>query len=140
MPSNLELAKAHKFNSCSTYLSMVCKASKPLDLIWKRRMGIRGDAVFVCINQPTCQEHVREEHISKPAWKKLRLGETEREREREREREWRERRERRGRDPFLHVHHPLGPFIKAGPPLDLSFWSFLTFLHHGIEEVERHLL
>ena len=32
--------------------------------------------------------------------------------------------------------------IKAGPPppLDLSFWSFSTFLHHGIEEVERHLL
>ena len=26
------------------------------------------------------------------------------------------------------------------PPLDLSFWSFLTFLHHGIQEVERHLL
>ena len=25
-------------------------------------------------------------------------------------------------------------------PLDLSFWSFLTFLHHGIEEVKRHLL
>ena len=25
-------------------------------------------------------------------------------------------------------------------PLDLSFWSFSTFLHHGIEEVERHLL
>ena len=25
-------------------------------------------------------------------------------------------------------------------PLDLSFWSFFTFLHHGIEEVERHLL
>ena len=25
-------------------------------------------------------------------------------------------------------------------PLDLSFWSFLTFLYHGIEEVERHLL
>ena len=25
-------------------------------------------------------------------------------------------------------------------PLDLSFWSLLTFLHHGIEEVERHLL
>ena len=25
-------------------------------------------------------------------------------------------------------------------PLDLSFWSFLTFLHHDIEEVERHLL
>ena len=25
-------------------------------------------------------------------------------------------------------------------PLDLSFWSFLTFLHHGIEEEERHLL
>ena len=32
-------------------------------------------------------------------------------------------------------------WLKAGPPpLDLSFWSFLTFLHHGIEEVERHLL
>ena len=30
--------------------------------------------------------------------------------------------------------------FKAGPPLDLSFWSFLTFLHHGIEEVETHLL
>ena len=29
--------------------------------------------------------------------------------------------------------------FKAGP-LDLSFWSFLTFLHHGIEEVEKHLL
>ena len=25
-------------------------------------------------------------------------------------------------------------------PLDLSFWSFFTFLHHGIKEVERHLL
>ena len=25
-------------------------------------------------------------------------------------------------------------------PLDLSFWSFLTSLHCGIEEVERHLL
>ena len=28
--------------------------------------------------------------------------------------------------------------FKAGP-LDLNFWSFLTFLHHGIEEIERHL-
>ena len=25
-------------------------------------------------------------------------------------------------------------------PLDLSFWSFLTFLHYGTEKVERHLL
>ena len=25
-------------------------------------------------------------------------------------------------------------------PLDLGFWSFLTFLHRGIEKVERHLL
>ena len=35
------------------------------------------------------------------------------------------------------------PFITCflrQDPLDLSFWSFLTFLHHGIEEVERHLL
>ena len=31
-------------------------------------------------------------------------------------------------------------FLRQEPPLDLSFWSFLTFLHHGIEEVERHLL
>ena len=30
--------------------------------------------------------------------------------------------------------------IAQDPPLDLSFWSFLTFLHHSIEEVERHLL
>ena len=30
--------------------------------------------------------------------------------------------------------------LKAGPPLDFSFWSFLTFLHHGIEKVERHRL
>ena len=30
--------------------------------------------------------------------------------------------------------------VKAGPPLDFSFWSFLTFLHNGIEDVERHLL
>ena len=29
--------------------------------------------------------------------------------------------------------------IKAGP-LDLSFWSFLTFLHHGIEKGGRYLL
>ena len=26
------------------------------------------------------------------------------------------------------------------PPLDLSFWSFLTFLYHGIAKVKRHLL
>ena len=25
-------------------------------------------------------------------------------------------------------------------PLDLSFWSFLTFLHHGIAEIETHFL
>ena len=31
-------------------------------------------------------------------------------------------------------------FLRQDPPLDLSFWSCLTFLHHGIEEVERHLL
>ena len=32
-----------------------------------------------------------------------------------------------------------GQFLRQDP-LDLSFWSFLSFLHHGIEEVERHLL
>ena len=35
-------------------------------------------------------------------------------------------------------------FLRTSPlrqdPLDLSFWSFSTFLHHDIEEVERHLL
>ena len=32
-----------------------------------------------------------------------------------------------------------GPLFKAGPPpLILSFWSFLTFLHYGIEKVETH--
>ena len=30
--------------------------------------------------------------------------------------------------------------LRQDPPLDLRFWSFLTFLHHGIENVERHLL
>ena len=30
--------------------------------------------------------------------------------------------------------------LRQDPPLDLGFWSFLTFLHRGIEEVERHLL
>ena len=30
--------------------------------------------------------------------------------------------------------------LRQDPPLDLSFWSFLTFLHHGIEKVEGHLL
>ena len=39
---------------------------------------------------------------------------------------------------FLIVFFSL-PFIKAGP-LDLSFWSFFTFLYHGIEKVEMHLL
>ena len=34
-----------------------------------------------------------------------------------------------------------GPALRQDPPpLDLSFWSFLTFVHHGIAEVERHLL
>ena len=30
--------------------------------------------------------------------------------------------------------------LRQDPLLDLSFWSFLTFLHHGIEKVKRHLL
>ena len=34
--------------------------------------------------------------------------------------------------------HACLPILRQ--PLDLSFWSFLTFLHHGIEEEERHLL
>ena len=33
-----------------------------------------------------------------------------------------------------------GGMVLRQDPLDLSFWSFLTFLHHGIEEVDRHLL
>ena len=37
--------------------------------------------------------------------------------------------------PTRHVH-----ILRQDPPLDLSFWSFLTFLHHGIEKIERHLL
>ena len=32
------------------------------------------------------------------------------------------------------------PFFLRQDPLDLSFWSFSTFLHHGIEKVEGHLL
>ena len=35
---------------------------------------------------------------------------------------------------------PSPGLILRQDPLDLSFWSFLTFLHHGIEEVEMHLL
>ena len=30
--------------------------------------------------------------------------------------------------------------LRQDPPLDFSFWSFLTCLHHGIGKVERHLL
>ena len=30
--------------------------------------------------------------------------------------------------------------LRQDPTFDLSFWSFLTFLPHGIEEGERHLL
>ena len=37
------------------------------------------------------------------------------------------------------ISSPLDALREARPPLDLSFWSFFTFLHHGIEEVERHL-
>ena len=33
----------------------------------------------------------------------------------------------------------LRPLRQDPPPLDLSFWSFLTFLHYGIEEVQTHL-
>ena len=40
----------------------------------------------------------------------------------------------------FHKDSLSGKKVKAGPPLDLSFWSFLTFLLHGIEEVESHLL
>ena len=38
--------------------------------------------------------------------------------------------------PFLSVEN----FNLRQDPLDLSFWSFFTFLHHGIEEIARHLL
>ena len=33
-----------------------------------------------------------------------------------------------------------GSCSRQDPPLELSFWSFLTFLYHGIEKIERHLL
>ena len=39
----------------------------------------------------------------------------------------------------LKLHFLGAKVFKAGP-LDLSFWSVLTFLHHGIEEIKRHLL
>ena len=49
--------------------------------------------------------------------------------------------------PSLNGHHCGAKFAQSSPsgrsrqdPLDLGFWSFLTFLHHAIEEVERHLL
>ena len=38
----------------------------------------------------------------------------------------------------LHILLMLFRSFKAGP-LDSSFWSFSTFLHHGIEKVEGHL-
>ena len=43
---------------------------------------------------------------------------------------------------LIHVRWPPYPRLQAlrQDPLDLSFWSFLTFLHHGIEKVETHLL
>ena len=56
---------------------------------------------------------------------------TERERERERERKVKT---------CLKKQQALFLRLVAGPSLDWSFWSFLTFLHHGIEKVERHLL
>ena len=48
---------------------------------------------------------------------------------------------------FKRPDFSLGPCLskEAGldlrqDPLDLNFWSFFTFLHHGSDEVERHLL
>ena len=43
---------------------------------------------------------------------------------------------------LVWLHHWSQNEVKAGPPppLDLSFWSCSTFLHHGMEKVERHLL
>ena len=32
------------------------------------------------------------------------------------------------------------PLLSTQDTLDLSFWSFLTFLHHSIKDVKRHLL
>ena len=40
----------------------------------------------------------------------------------------------------IFVKSPNSSPVVVQDPLDLSFWSFLTFLHHVIEEVERHLL
>ena len=44
-----------------------------------------------------------------------------------------------GDHPTIYIHTVVERFLRQDP-LDLSFWSFLTFFHHGIEEVERHLL
>ena len=44
---------------------------------------------------------------------------------------------------IFHTVFTRGSLLKESlrqDPLDLSFWSFLTFLHHGIEEGERHHL
>ena len=38
-----------------------------------------------------------------------------------------------------HASDRSTPALRQDPP-GLGFWSFLTFLHRGIEEVERHLL
>ena len=47
----------------------------------------------------------------------------------------------KGSEPKWHIQQINDLHLRQDPPpLDLSFWSFLTFLHHGIEEVERHLL
>ena len=40
--------------------------------------------------------------------------------------------------PKLFSHRKMSQ-IKAGP-LELSFWSYSTFLHHGIQKVEGHLV
>ena len=39
-----------------------------------------------------------------------------------------------------HAHTKSSLGMLRQDPLDLSFWSFLTFVHHGIENEKTHLL
>ena len=64
----------------------------------------------------------------------------ERERGRERERGGGVERRRNGLTETENMTRNVQSNLFKAGPFDLSFWSFLTFLHHAIEKVGRHLL